>query len=157
VQVKHLLGPLIVAVCAMACDPGLFYSIPGTRTVRADGVRYVVPVAQGVEARFQASIFTIHGRTEVQVVNGSGSTIEFRPAATVLFAGDGSTLVARCELPAEPRVSIATGETLTVRCGFEARLRLFSYEPAFEALTLRQPGVSMNGKQLDIVARMVGS
>jgi hypothetical protein len=148
---------LCICACATGCDPGLFYSIPGAKTVRADGVRYVVPLADGIEARFHASIFTIHGRTEVQVVNNSGSAVEFQSAPTVLVAGNGSPLATRCELPGEQRVSIAVGQTLTIRCGFEARLRRFSYEPEFENLTLRQPGLSANGRQLQVVARMVGS
>jgi hypothetical protein len=153
---KHLLAPVFLVVCATACDPVLLYTSPAGRTVHDENAWYVVPVAQGVEARFRASVFTIHGRSEVQVVNNSPSTVEFRPAATVLVAGDGSQLPAKCELPSERQVSIVTGQTVTVRCTFEVPLRGRTYEPAFKTLTVRQPGVSMDGKQLDIVGQMVG-
>jgi len=154
---KNLVALVFIVICATACDPILFYSIPGSRTPPAEDAWYAVPVTQGVEARFHAYIFTIHGQIDVQVVNNSPSTVAFRPTATVLVAGDGSQLPAKCELPNEPQVSIATGQTVTVRCTFEVPLRGRTYEPPFKTLTVRQPGVSMDGKPLDIVAHMVGS
>ena len=75
----------------------------------------------------------------------------------MLVAGDGSQLPAKCELPSESQVSVATGQTATVRCTFEVPLRGRTYEPAFKTVTLRQPGFSMNGKPVEIVGHMVGS
>lgn len=159
---NKVLGLFCVAACTAGCDPAMFYSIPGARVVRAesgraDEGRYAVMVADGIEARFHASIFTIHGRTEVQVVNTSASSVEFQPTPTVLVAGNGSRVPTTCDLPNQQKLSVAAGRTLTVHCKFEVPLRGFSYESEFRSVTLRQPGITVNGKAVDVVARMTGS
>lgn len=135
----------------------MHYSIPGAKTVRANGVRYVADIGDGIEARFYASAFTIHGHSEVQILNNSAATVDFEPTPTLIVAGNGARVPVRCQLPDQQKVSIRKGETVTVVCGFEARLRRFSYEPEFETLTLSQFGFSIDGKPLDVVASMRGS
>ena len=156
---RGLFTLLYIVTSASACDPVMYFSIPGAKTVRAgaDGGRYVLAIGDGIEARFHASVFTIHGHTEVQVVNNSEAAIEFAPTPTLLVAANGSRVPAQCELPGPQKVSIPKGQAVTVVCGFEARLRGFSYEPEFKALTVTQPGFSKGGKPLEIVARMSGS
>jgi len=157
-RIKELFLPLCAVLCAEACDPGRHYSIPGAKAVRADGVRYVAAIGDGIEARFYANIFTIHGWTEVQVLNNSVDPIEFQPTPTLIVGGDASEVPARCALPSEKKLAIERGQMMTVRCEFEARLRrLSSYEPAFDTLTLVQPGFSRGGKALVVVASMRGS
>jgi hypothetical protein len=157
VRSRPLLLVLWIAVGIAACDPVRSYTIPGARSVQADGARYVVALADGIEARFHASIAITHGSTAVQVINNSAGPIEFRPAPTVLVTKDGARLPATCHLPGEPTLSIAAGQTVTVTCGFQARTSGFSYEPEFQSLTLMQPGFSRNGRPLEVVAKMLGS
>lgn len=148
---------LLVLVLAFgpACDPALGYTLPGARTVQADGVRYVVDVGGGVEARFYANIFTIHGDTSVEVINGSPSAVTFQPTPTTLTDARGGSVPAQCQLPTAT-VVLAQGQSVSVRCRFEGRLApmSLSYEPEFKSLTLVQPGFSQNGKALAIVAKM---
>jgi hypothetical protein len=149
---------VVICVClgVAACDPGRLYSIPGAKIIRADGVAYVAIIADGVEARFQARIFSVRGWTEVQVVNNAAEPIEFHPAATVIVGANAARIPAECQLPPGP-VLLAQGKAVTIRCGFEARVQRFSYEPQFETLTLFQPGFSRGGKALPVVASMRGS
>ena len=125
--------------------------------VRADVVRYVAAIGDGIEARFYANIFTIHGWTEVQVLNNSVGPIEFQPTPTRIVGGNAFEVPARCTLPNEKKIVIERGQMTTVRCEFEARLRRLSYEPEFDNLTLVQPGFSRGGKALVVVASMRGS
>jgi hypothetical protein len=155
--IKQLFTLFCAAVCLSGCDAAMNYTIPGARSVRADGLWYVVPLAEGIEARFHANILMSHGGTVVQVINNSDSLVEFRPAPTVLVTGNGTRLPAGCKLPGEERVLVAKGQTLAVACGFQAWLRRFSYEPDFGVLILMQPGLSIDGKPLEIIATMRGS
>jgi len=148
------LSVFLLAAC-LACDPALGYTLPGARTVQADGVRYVVDLGGGVEARFYAGIFTIHGDTAVEVINGSPSAVTFQPTATTLTDARGGSVPAQCQLPTTT-VVLAQGQSVSVRCRFEGRLAplSLSYEPEFKNLTLVQRGFSQNGKALAIVAKM---
>jgi hypothetical protein len=154
------LGLLALAAC-VSCDAALSYTLPGARTVQgADprAPRYVVDVAEGVEARFHASTFTTDGRTEVQVMNSSPSAVTFRATPTLLKDSRGGSLRADCQLPREETTVLAKGQSISIVCRFEARLRTmgFWYEPEFKSLTLEQPGFSQDGHALTVVAEMHG-
>lgn len=155
-RVRILFGLLCAVSCVAGCDPGRSYSIPGARSVRADGLLDAIAVEDGVEARFRASIFTIHGWSEVQVVNVAAEPIEFQPESTLIIGADGSRIPAECKLPTE-KVQLARGQMISVRCGFTARLRRSSYEPQFDNLTLFQPGFSRSGKMIAVLANLRGS
>jgi len=151
------LGLFALAAC-LSCDAALGYTLPGARTVQGDGPRYAVDVAEGIEARFHASTFTTEGRTEVQVINSSPSSVTFRATPTLLRDSRGGALRADCQLPREETTVMAKGQSVSVKCRFEARLRPMSfwYEPEFKSLTLIQPGFSQSGRALTIVAQMRG-
>lgn len=145
------------AVCLVGCDPGRSYVIPGAREVRADGVGYVAGADEGVEARFYASLFTISGSVEIRIVNKSPVPIEFQPTPALLLGADAVRIPVRCQLPAERKVILEQGQTLTIRCGFDAKWRGGSYVPALDTLTVLQPGLSRAGQELVVLASMRGS
>ena len=139
------------------CDPGFNYVIPGAPANQRNGLLFVVRVADGVEARFNAGIFTSSGSVHVQVVNQSDDPIQFRFApAEITFGGGKPVHEKRCveDFPAEP-ITIHRGEMITVSCRFVVNeIGPGGYSSDYRYLHIALPGVSRNGAPLKVAATM---
>jgi hypothetical protein len=156
-------GILLVALAG--CDPGFVYMLPGAQRLADDGpIRYAVRADDDVLARFRASVFTVHGGVEVDVLNQGDTPLSFVPTATLIVYADGSRVEPRdCRFWKLPAMGVSqgievigNGQGERISCGFDIHVGFWRpYRPETARVSIRQPGFWRSGRPLEIHASMI--
>jgi len=138
------------------CEPGFSYVVPGARTVHSNGLRSLVKVADGVEARFYASVVIKSGMIDVQILNQSEDRIEYRFAdPEITYAGGKPLPETKCSNPSPDQpIALARGTMVAVTCRFVVKEIGSGYIHDYRYLRIELPGFSRNGAPLKVAATM---
>jgi hypothetical protein len=125
--VGSMLGAMAL-LAATACDPSLFYRVPGWREVAGDGIRYEGEVHPGVKARVHSTGFGGSLGVRLEVINVSLPNLTFDGTAMNLVAPTGRPLPSdtlndqHCQQSVGVPATLGAGEAITISCGWSARL-----------------------------------